>query len=98
MTEHDLITAGVIPASDDGEPEIIDGAFSEKADNPIPPDDPVPAAAVLPVDPSTPAPEPASEPKKCAKCNERPAVSTPVGDDYCALCANRIADEQAKES
>jgi hypothetical protein len=100
MTEHDLITAGVIPASDDGDADegIIDGAFSEKEDDPTPPNAPLPAAAVLPLEPPTPPSESTDEPKKCAKCHERPAVSTPVGDDYCGLCANRIADEQAKES
>jgi hypothetical protein len=35
-------------------------------------------------------------PVLCAKCHERPAVITPQGTEYCALCARRVADAEIK--
>ena len=52
-----------------------------------------------PEPPQADSPPVGSEPKRCKNCKERAAVETGLGDDYCALCADRIANQQAaKES
>jgi hypothetical protein len=77
-------------------PDVVEGTFTET---------PVPKASATDVtnyDPEPPEadhPPVGSEPKRCKNCKERAAVETGLGDDYCALCADRIANQQAaKES
>jgi hypothetical protein len=77
-------------------PDMVEGTFTETAE---------PKAAATDVtnaDPEPPqadSPPVGSEPKRCKNCKERAAVETGLGDDYCALCADRIANQQAaKES
>ncbi len=90
--EQALIEGGLVPPDDDGEGAALGGQIIDVQPDSVVNHD---GAESEPI----PNDEPVGQPgRMCKNCGVEPAVETPLGTDYCATCARRLADAQAAKS